>query len=564
MENNFNHLNPDDFWPEAEKLIDGHFRKKKLIRIGSYSAIALAVVGLIGYFTLQHSHLLQTKNVISGDKNIATIQENGDDNSITSADRLNSTSGKTTASNNTSSVSAIEKNNNTSNSTTATHSFSNPSSAEKSGNTSLASADIMISKPASSSSSVKGKFSSSEKRTASTLSLNENSSSKKKNAISSDNTMIKGKEKKNNSTSTAEQSEKNILASATPINPQTGNSIVSSKKNFTSSGVGKDDNTTPSSPEKQLSDELRNVFSEPSKASTKEDPSFIAFLEKASADLSISESETMIRSKSYPVPTKKHIYSSWYVNLYSIFSMSKNSISSSSYYEYSARRKAEEKSAFAPGLGLTTTYRRNKLSITTGMEYTNHTFQTKYSSFFYKNVVASGQSWDYDTINYIVTDYAFINGVPWEFYRNVTITDSSYVTYFDTTYQKAYGPVSNGKVELRYIEIPLQVSYQLNHRRLGIALSAGVSAAFLNEKKGSVLKTDESGLQDISNSNAFRSMIWNARTGIDLSYQLSDRTAILISPQYRFGLQSVYKSSEGIDQRNSSISIIGGLRYLIH
>lgn len=215
-------------------------------------------------------------------------------------------------------------------------------------------------------------------------------------------------------------------------------------------------------------------------------------------------------------------------------------------------------------MGVTTTFRINKVNISTGIEYTGNTVKTAYSAYLYKDVVSTRSSWQTQILSYLVTDTAFIQGIQYLYDRSISYTDSSLIIISDTTNQRVATQVQNGQLQLNYLEIPLSIGYQFVNKRVGIGASAGISAAFLMNQKGNVISTDESRILQAKQENFYRRMVWNVRVGLDVSYQLSGRTAILISPQYRFGIQSIYKPESGLKQRNAAFTMLAGFRYLIY
>lgn len=527
MNNEFKHLNPDDFWPEAEKLIDGHFRKKRLIRYSVYAAIIIAVISTLTYFTLLRNESAE---------------------SISRLENASANSANTTASENAPEKSSTSLSNKTAN--TAVEG-SSTSSEDKTGDSQIASTDNLPNQNLSNSTLTDTRSKSESIASA------ENKRALTSTSTTADQTKERGNKKKKSgkkNTQTITTAESGS-ASALANDPEQSISspVFTKKKKRKAAAATKDIPVlTPETP-----------FTNLAASGNKQENEMISLLNRTTASLTPIEPNSNLFEKQFPSVVKKQKFQSWYMTVYGIYGTMQGDIRSADFSRYADRRNKEESYSVRPGIGVSATYRVNRLQIGTGIESTGLNIKTTYGNYLYGNVVTSQNSWQTQVINTIVTDTAFIQGLEYVYDRNISYTDSLLITTFDTTNQRLDANVKNGTLRLSYIEVPLTITYQLKGGRLGAGISAGISAAVLTGKEGNVLLPDESGQRDLSQTDLYRDLIWNVRAGFDITYQLSGRSAIYFSPQFRTSLQSIYKNESGIEQQNRSMVLLGGLRYLI-
>ena len=526
-------LNHDNYWPHAEQLINKHFHRKLLIRRSVYFGLIIVSVTALTYFSF---HKNNTRNSESGVETSSNLP------SIISSNNLNTNQLENkNLSEETNGISSTESNSTT---TRPENGSASTSQSEKNINSSSEKniGEINHNQLADS----KAKNQSIEKSIGKKESLNHQP------VLSTH----KNHTKDNQDTAPASGEITSKLDNNTALGRQPAIKKIRTKKTDDKNAII---NSTDS---RFIQNELKDRNRKYSDANDHSSAS-IAFLPAISPTLSSVSTESGVHEKNIKLPVEKTIFSSWYVNVYALVSGVNSTLQSTMYNRYVERRKAEENPNVTPGFGISGTYRRNKLSITTGVELTKNSLKTAYSSYTYQDVITQNSSWQTQMISVYITDTAYINGMRYYFGRTENILDSSYVTINDTSNQKVTTPLSKGTINLTYIEIPLQISYQLAAKRIGLGITAGVSPAFLMSQKGSVLKSDESGVQPFSESGNFKKVIWNARFGIEVNYYLSGRTSFLLSPQFRTNTQSVYESGAGYNQRYYSVTVVAGFRYLL-
>ena len=127
MSEQFNHnLNPDDFWPDAEKMLNKHFRTKMIIRRAIYASLIIAFFSGVTVWTLHNKnkateHSAQEQELSSNGQTSLVSGENTTSNSSLTENTSSSSTSKDEASTtpNTLSHTNLQSNENTSKQTDA-------------------------------------------------------------------------------------------------------------------------------------------------------------------------------------------------------------------------------------------------------------------------------------------------------------------------------------------------------------------------------------------------------------------------------------------------------------
>jgi len=242
--------------------------------------------------------------------------------------------------------------------------------------------------------------------------------------------------------------------------------------------------------------------------------------------------------------------------VYGSAQLNSKTVEAPAYAAYVKRRSGEEQNAFTQSVGAALAVEVKKFSFSAGVEYSSWGEENSYTPYVIKKNVIDDGNWSYR----VDTDTAFTMGLVHYNYQN---TDSAFNNHSDTIVEHAYSAqvlLANGASKFYYIEFPVEVSYRLMDGRFGIGVSAGASPAWLVSTKGYYLKRDLSGVELLS-STSTHTFILNGRFSLDLFYRLSNRFSLMLRPQYRMNLNSVFRDDYGVNQRYHSSGLVGGVMY---
>ncbi|MBK7966976.1 MAG: hypothetical protein IPK10_18035 [Bacteroidetes bacterium] len=273
--------------------------------------------------------------------------------------------------------------------------------------------------------------------------------------------------------------------------------------------------------------------------------------------------EAAIQRDSRPeLHTKKK--AKWDLLIYAGLNDVQKELSGKSSSTYLLRREKEETPALLPFGGLQLSRSINNWDFRGGLEFNVVGEQVKYSPYAkgdYLNVYD-----DWVPNNYVVTDTdsAYIWGILFLNTTDYTVMDSVKVTITDTlngVYYNSNIRNANGINRWYVMELPLEVLYQFRMKRWGIGISAGVAPGLVVQSSGYYLKEDESGYTSIKKYNK-QQFTLNARAGLEFSYLLNTRCRLLLRPTSQY---SLLKMDAGTNERQryrrNGISL--GLLYMI-
>lgn len=239
-------------------------------------------------------------------------------------------------------------------------------------------------------------------------------------------------------------------------------------------------------------------------------------------------------------------------------------LSGKSSSSYLLRREKEEAPALLPFGGLQFSKSINNWDFRGGVEFAVVGEQVKYSPYSKGDYLSSYDDWIPN--NYVVTDTdsAYIWGILYLNTTDYTVMDSVKVTITDTLNGVHYNSnirSANGTNRWYVMELPLEVLYQFRMKRWGIGVSAGIAPGMVVQSSGYYLKEDESGYASIKKYNK-QQFTLNARAGIEFSYLLNTRCRILLRPTSQY---SLLKMDAGANERQryrrNGISL--GVLYMI-
>ena len=231
---------------------------------------------------------------------------------------------------------------------------------------------------------------------------------------------------------------------------------------------------------------------------------------------------------------------------------------------YQSRRKEEEQSNFVLnyGAGLKLWYRKFALNV--GVDYSNYSENVNYEN--WKNGYSYNQkdNWNVFYTPSTSVDTLYYQGIQYPNANTVLVKDSTKTSLKDSIYGRINNEginQYNGKTMLSYAEFPIIAEYNFVFNKFSIGLNGGISPGIATFRSGYYISKNQESFEDVNTNTEFRKWIWNARAGINVHYKISHGLEIYIQPQYRTNLSSVFNSSSGIKQKYTSIGTSMGLLF---
>ncbi len=258
-------------------------------------------------------------------------------------------------------------------------------------------------------------------------------------------------------------------------------------------------------------------------------------------------------------PNKKAIIS--YQIGAGLFNVSKT-LSASTNQDYIDRRIAEEKATNYASWMLGAKVQYQRFAINTGVELNKYGEKVTYSNWLFGNTNKVTNSYNYSTDSITTVSNYYVQGNQFDQTNIQVSTDSTLVSDTASVYGQKSADVNgiNSKTMISYIEIPLVLEYEaIKTKRFSVAVRTGVSVGFMSQKRGFYLDKTQEEFRDLNNITTFRSTVWNARLGADFNYFILPKTSIFIRPEYRTNLQSIFKTEAGIQQKYRAFGVMIGL-----
>jgi predicted porin len=136
-------------------------------------------------------------------------------------------------------------------------------------------------------------------------------------------------------------------------------------------------------------------------------------------------------------------------------------------------------------------------------------------------------------------------------------------TYSDTSYKTQYTtsnpPTERGNISISYYQIPFQIGYEFHFKRHRIQPYLGASL-LLPYKSSGIIRKEKYELDDFNSKYSINKSLINYSIGIRYSYDLTKRTGIYTSVNFRSSNEYLFSHDE-INFKTNQISIRAGIRY---
>ena len=107
-------------------------------------------------------------------------------------------------------------------------------------------------------------------------------------------------------------------------------------------------------------------------------------------------------------------------------------------------------------------------------------------------------------------------------------------------------PRENGSLSQNfgYIEVPVEIEYNLIDKKIGLKLIGGASSLFLDENSVSV--NGQNGTIELGESNNLESLSFTTNIGMGIDYQLNDKFRLNLEPTFKYQLNS-FSNTNGVN-----------------
>lgn len=579
-----NKYSVEDFWPDAEKLLDDHFNRipfwkrnlKHLLITFTVVAVAISVF-LYNYSPLNTSQNTQEINALNADKNTQGINKENKI-SLSSHAYSNSISGNPAQGSSHANNSLTKNDNNleieiaqNSNQTELTKLDNQASDYDSSAGHKVSSAINSDNKTLESINSLSSTSNeSSSKAISATQNIKEDNSwivATESSSIVGNNSYLNLDDSSSETKLNTKETEKSNTNSSININSSEDvvadeANIIQKVKDFSNNSI-KD---IPSSNSIDDSESNNALLSNNQLKASVFDVNFEKLESHSFNELlgvyGLNSSEFPLKHSELILPKnkRKNISMRYELNA-SVFYLSKK-LTSGSFDEYVDRRNAEEDNLLNMSYGLGAEIQINRFGIFTGVDVMNYGEKITYQNWLYGDVNQVLENEEYISDSALTPYYNYIQGNEYEFFETTYQTDTL-ITYDTSQVQgQIAGDVThvNTSTRLSYIEIPLGLSYSLPlNGRLKVGLRAGMSIGFLRELKGYYIDPLLTEFTEIKDLSIVNSTILNSRLAVDLNYYLRPGLSVFARPEWRSNLNSMLSKDFDISQRYNAVGVTFGV-----
>ncbi len=258
------------------------------------------------------------------------------------------------------------------------------------------------------------------------------------------------------------------------------------------------------------------------------------------------------------LPTKNK---SWWVGAYGGW-MSVQQLLSSNFTNWQNQRNAEELARSVYAFGIETMFQNRSWNFGIGAELTQVGGENNYSVLRNQYIIVDNSYWTYrvdstDTL-YISGNQIFQPDATPNLYDSVftNLYDSAAVLVRDTSVTAL-----NGVTSWKYLALPISMGYSRRMGKFSYGLQVTLAPAWRYGTVGYCLTKSQDGVVPLQVLAPVRTFQCDMRLGAVISYFLSNRWSMVLTPQWRQQLLSVYAESSGINQRYRSLGATLGVRW---
>ncbi len=502
-------LRPEDFWPDAEKLLNRHYKAKRQRKVAFWTISLLTLAGAILFLTFNENEI-STESQKGSNSPVSSIEKNsfGENNSAQ----------KPISENNTPAQITIKENNETAISPKQITSGKKELSKDHSDNS------------------------------------GQTTASKNKNPIVSNSVIVKNNSiKVSRENNSVKNSGLQTTISGTPSNSSaiiSNSSIFVNPQNAEMSKISEPSVTTVSS------------------ENNKSQSPVYALQARHFKDLKIDRTHRQLissRGEEISQPKARNSAEYRFEILAGVNQISK-SISGFENLAVEQRRNSWETEVIAPQLNLAISRSTDNYSIALGLAYTQYGEKVNYDPGVKSLFLVDNSYWNTYLTNVLITDTNYIFGYVYLTQQTIQRLDSNYIQQTDSVEQIVINQnilKSTGTNIVSFVEMPVTFSYYFGKKKFKYGVSAGVSAGMLVYSKGYYLNNAGNDVYNISDTDLFRKIILNGQVGLELKYCMSPGIHFLLRPKYQMNLNSIVKDDAGFEQKYSAIGISAGVSFML-
>jgi len=188
----------------------------------------------------------------------------------------------------------------------------------------------------------------------------------------------------------------------------------------------------------------------------------------------------------------------------------------------------------------------SKLSIRTGV----NKFEIGYNTY---DIVYSANLFAKTTSNGSINTISTINRLPET--RNIVISDKKEIQSREIANQTETFGYLNQKIG--YVEVPLEISYSLLNRKIGIQLISGVSTMFLNSNEVSLISANRQTI--LGQANNLNKVHFSTNVGLGFKYGFWKSFEANIEPVLKYQLNTFSEKSGGFNP--FMVGVYSGVSY---
>lgn len=235
--------------------------------------------------------------------------------------------------------------------------------------------------------------------------------------------------------------------------------------------------------------------------------------------------------------------------------------------EYAAIRSVKETKTNTLFYGVNFTLQKNNFVVKAGVEYNTFSENNQYDATSKKWQITDESKWNIYNKQVLKIDTIYHFGIVNYVSSLVSVRDSTLQIKSDSVF--AYGVnnkiiEANGKTKLSYIEIPLMVGYEFKKNKFSVSPLVGISVGYLIAERGSYINQSITGIENISAIQEIKKYMFNYSLQLQVGYRLSPQFMVFIAPQFKANLLSVTNKNFGVSTRYQTIGGLIGLNFALN
>jgi hypothetical protein len=229
--------------------------------------------------------------------------------------------------------------------------------------------------------------------------------------------------------------------------------------------------------------------------------------------------------------------------------VAKSLIADETYDSYLNLRSESEDNILVLGLGAEFRLSINKMYLQTGLEYSVYGENVRYN-FTTNTVDLQNSYYNFDTT--------------WVWIYDPPYYGEPYPIAIDSAWNAVYEKIemtNEVKNRFQFIEIPIIAGFRTNQRKLNFEIGTGISFGLLISSKGNLPDVTLNSMTELGKSTPFlQKTTFNYILNAGIEYSLDEKWSIILKPNYKQNLKSVFTKDYDISQKYYSFGVLLGIR----